>query len=159
MGCYIRVTLQSLLSPEKIWGKSWKYGKNDIKVKCFRVNNFKRKILISGPFLKTQKAFSKFICVVCIKGVSCNSLFYRLPETWLAKLTLIFDVVDALFMCTSWHVMAYWPLPTKITPHNGTPLILKLLNYPQFSNILLLPSTGNKQDVKLMHKLLIHHNC
>ena len=34
------------------------------------------------------------------------------------------------------------PLPTKLT-----------------SNLLFPPSTRNKQDVKLMHKPLIQHNC
>ena len=35
--------------------------------------------------------------------------------------------------------------------------VLILLNSPKSPNVLLPPSTGNKQDVKLMHKPLIQH--
>ena len=38
--------------------------------------------------------------------------------------------------------------------------VLKLLNSPKSSNFLLPPPwTWNKQDVKLVHKTLIQHNC
>ena len=48
----------------------------------------------------------------------------------------------------------YTPLALKLF---NSP-VLKLFNCPKFSNILLPPWTGNKQDVKLMHKSLIEHN-
>ena len=60
-------------------------------------------------------------------------------------------------MC-SWHVMGYWQPPTKNKNPPHLP-VLKMLGFSQSSKFLLPHLTWNKQDVKLMQKPLIQHNC
>ena len=62
---------------------------------------------------------------------------------------------------STWYVMGYWTPRKKLPKKTVTPPSSKIIYLPQSSNFLLPPPTGNKkhEDVKLMHKPFIQHNC
>ena len=69
--------------------------KNGLESKGLKVNTEKIKVMILGRDLHTLQTSGKCSCVVCMKSVGQNSVFYCRCSFWVHKRVLIPEYIDA----------------------------------------------------------------